>query len=90
MNDMNTAKKLIAAFTSLEHENAMLLQQKEEWKTVAMEIVEAKNKREAELQTEINKLQGDNDLLREAYAQLTANAVVKDLNILTTKKPKKK
>ena len=76
--------------SSVEQENALLLRQKEEWKKIAIETVEAKNKREAELQTEINKLQCDNDSLRQAYAQLTADAVVKELNRLTTKKPKKK
>lgn len=76
--------------SSVEQENALLRKQKEEWKKIAIETVEAKNKREAELQTEINKLQCDNDALRQAYAQLTADAVVKELNRLTTKKPKKK
>jgi len=97
MNKIKRAKRVIKDFTHLEQENALLRKQKEEWKKIAIETVEAKNKREAELQTEINKLQCDNDALRcdndalrQAYAQLTADVVVKELNRLTTKKPKKK
>jgi uncharacterized protein YdaT len=90
MNKIKRAKRVIKDFTHLEQENALLRKQKEEWKKIAIETVEAKNKREAELQTEINKLQCDNDVLRQAYAQLTADVVVKELNRLTTKKPKKK
>jgi hypothetical protein len=90
MNKIKRAKRVIKDFTHLEQENALLREQKEEWKRVAMETVEVKNKREAELQVEINKLQCDNDSLRKAYAQLTADVVVKELNRLTTKKPKKK
>ena len=90
MNKIKRAKRVIKDFTHLEQENALLREQKEEWKRVAMETVQAKNKREAELQVEINKLQCDNDSLRKAYAQLTADVVVKELNRLTTKKPKNK
>jgi len=80
MNKIKRAKRVIKDFTHLEQENALLREQKEEWKRVAMETVEAKNKREAELQIEINKLQCDNDSLRKAYAQLTANVVAKGLS----------